>query len=178
LAQILNDWRIDFMRAHPRVFEILADEPERSFGYPLCKAGWRDVVERLCARIENALRDGETFEFARLTQKLGILRVVWNGEVSEETTVRIGEAVNLAIARSACTCEICGAEGRLYSNRGWLATRCAEHAAGDPVPVRPGFENVHFLRRTPGTANTYCARYDRATDTLTEASPRSPHGEE
>ena len=23
------DWRIDFMRAHPRLFEILPDEPER-----------------------------------------------------------------------------------------------------------------------------------------------------
>jgi hypothetical protein len=55
----------------------------------------------------------------------------------------------LAVARSACTCEICGAEGRLYSRRGWLATRCAEHAAGDPVPVRPCFEDAHFLRRTP-----------------------------
>ena len=172
------DWRNDLMQARPRLYELMSDEPERSLGYPLCEAGWRDILQRLCARIENALKANETFEFVRLTQKLGILRIVWNGEVSEETKVRIGEAVNLAVARSACSCEICGAEGRLYSNRGWLATRCAEHAAGDPVPVRPGFENVRFLRRTPGTANMYYARYDRATDTLTEVSPRSPHGEE
>ncbi|HEY0570544.1 MAG TPA: hypothetical protein VGD16_03305 [Enterovirga sp.] len=173
-----SDWRIDLIRAHPRLFEIMPDEPERSFGYPLCEAGWRDILERLCIRIENALRANETFEFVRIKQKLGVLRVDWDGEVSEETKVPIGEAVNLAVARSACSCEICGAEGRLYSNRGWLATRCAEHAAGAPVPVRPGFENLRFMRRTPGTANMYYARYDRETDTLTEVSPPSLGSEE
>ncbi|MFG3593090.1 hypothetical protein [Bradyrhizobium sp. RDI18] len=179
MARIVNDWRIDLMRAHPRLFEIVAEEPKHSFGYPLCEAGWRDVMERLCVRIEDTLQDGETFQFVRIKQKFGVARFDWDGEVSDQTRLRILEAINLAVARSACSCEICGAEGRLYSNRGWLATRCAEHAAaGDPVPVRPGYENVRFLRRTPGTANMYYARYDRATDTLTEVSPRPPHGEE
>jgi hypothetical protein len=176
MARIVHDWRIDFMRSLPRLFEVMPREPERSFGYPLCEAGWRDILERLCTKIEAALQDGETFEFVRIKQKFGILRVDWDGEVSDETRLRLGEAINLAVARSACTCEICGAEGRLYSRRGWLATLCAEHAAGDPVRVKPGFANVHFLRRTPGTANMYYARYDRATDTLTEVSPRLPHG--
>jgi hypothetical protein len=178
MAQILNGWRIDFMRAHPRLFEV-SDEPERSFGYPLCEAGWRDILERLCVRIESTLQDGEAFEFARIKQKFGIARFDWYGGVSDETATRILEAVNLAVARSACTCEICGAEGRLYRNRGWLATRCAEHAAGDPAPpTRPGFENVHSLRRTPGTVNMYYARYDRESDTLTEVRPPSPPAEE
>jgi hypothetical protein len=168
MAPIVNDWRIDLMRAHPHLFEIMPDEPDRSFGYPLCEAGWRDVIERLCTRIENALQDGETFEFVRIKQKLGIARFDWDGEVSDKTGIRIAEAVNLAVARSACTCEICGAEGRLYSNRGWLATRCAEHAAGEAVPIAPGFENVRILRRRPGTPDMYHARYDRETDTLTE----------
>jgi hypothetical protein len=67
--------------------------------------------------------------------------------------------------------DICGAEGRLYSNRGWLGTRCAEHAAGDPVSKRPGFENVRRYRRRFGTSDMYYARYDRETDALTEVSP-------
>jgi hypothetical protein len=178
MAPIDNNWRNDFMRAHPRLFGVMEGEPQHSFGYPLCQAGWRDVVERLCARIENALGDGETFEFVRLTQKVGILRVVWDGEVSEQTKVRIGEAVNLAVARSACSCEICGAEARLYSNRGWLATRCADHRAGDRVPVAPGFENVRILRRRPGRPDMYHARYDRETDTLKEISSPSQPPEE
>jgi hypothetical protein len=48
------DWRIDLMKAHPRLFPIMPDEPTRSLGYPLCEAGWRDVLVRLCNRIENA----------------------------------------------------------------------------------------------------------------------------
>jgi hypothetical protein len=165
------DWRIDLMRTHPRLFEIMPDEPDRSFGYPLCEAGWRDAIERLCTRIENALQDGETFEFVRIKQKFGIARFDWDGEVSDKTRIRIAEAINLAVARSACTCEICGTEGRLYSRRGWLATRCAAHALGVPVPVRAGFENVRILRRRPGAPDMYHARYDRENDTLTEVSP-------
>jgi hypothetical protein len=171
MVPTIQNWRTDLMRAHPRLFEIMSGEPERSFGYPLCEAGWRDILERLCARIEPALRDGETFDFVRVKSKFGVLRIDWDGEVSDETRLRIGEAVNLAVARSACSCEICGAEGRLYSNRGSLATRCAEHAAGDPVPVRAGFENVRILRRRHGSPDMYHARYDRETDTLTEVSP-------
>jgi hypothetical protein len=178
MAQNLIDWRIDFMRAHPRLFEVRSDEPERSFGYPLCEAGWRNVLERLCTRIETALKANETFEFVRIKQKLGVLRVDWDGEVPDETRLKFGEAVNLAVARSACTCEICGAEGGLYSRRGWLATRCAEHAAGDPVPLRSGFEKVRILRRRPGGSEIYRAWYDRETDMLTEISPPSPGSEE
>jgi hypothetical protein len=175
MTRALQTWRIGLMRAHPRLFEIMTDEPQLSFGYPLCEEGWRDLLGRLCVRIEASLRDGETFQFVRIRQKLGILRAVWDAEAPEETEATICQAVDLAVARSACTCEICGAEGRLYSNRGWFGTRCAEHAAGDPVPPRYGlgFENVRRLRRWGGQADFYYARYDRETDTLTEVSPPS-----
>ena len=172
------DWRIDLMKAHPRLFEIMTGEPERSFGYPLCEAGWRDVLVRLCTRIEDALQDNETFQFVRIKQKFGVARFDWDGEASDETGLRIGEAINLAVARSACTCEICGAEGHLYGNRGWLATRCADHRAGDRVPVAPGFENVRILRRRPGRPDMYHGRYDRETDTLKEISSPSQPPEE
>lgn len=177
MAHIVQNWRSELMKAHPRLFVITPGEPEHSFGYPLCEQGWRDILERLCGRIESALRDGETFQIVRVKQKLGILRVDWDAEASEETETAIGHAVDLAVARSACTCEICGAEGRLYDNRGWLGTRCTEHAAGDPVPARygHGFENVRRLRRWRGEADVYYARYDRETDTLTEVSSAGEH---
>jgi hypothetical protein len=174
----VHDWRIGLMQAHARLFDPIPGEEERWFGYPNCKDGWQDIVERLCTRIENALRAGETFEFIRIKQKFGVARIYWQGDVSDETRTKIGEAINLAVARSASTCEICGAAGRLYSNRDWLATACAEHAAGDPVPVRPGFENVRLLRRKPGAPDMYHAQYDRETDSLTEVSPPSPDSEE
>jgi len=174
----VKDWRLDLMQANARLFDLMPGEPQHSPGYPLCEAGWRDVLERLCARIEAALQEGETFEFVRIKQKMGIIRVDWDGDVSDEARTKIDEAINLAVARSASACEICGAEGRLYSNHGWLATACAEHAAGDPVPVRPGFENVRLLRRRPGASDMYHARYDPETDSLTEVSSPLPDSEE
>lgn len=170
------DWRLKLMTAHPRLFVITPGEPNHSFGYPLCEEGWRDILERMCGRIEAALENGE-FQFVRIKQKLGVLRVDCDAEASEDTEATIGHAVDLAIARSACTCEICGAEGRLHSNRGWLETRCAEHATGTPVPPRHGSDRIRLLRRWRGQADVYYARYDRDTDTLTEVPPPSANPE-
>ncbi|UFW48181.1 MULTISPECIES: hypothetical protein [Bradyrhizobium] len=169
------DWGRDLMLWHPRLFLTMAEEPSRSIGYPHCERGWQDILVRLCRRIEMALRGRGTFEFVRIAQKMGILRIDWSAEASQDTESKIGHAVDLAVARSACTCEICGREGRLYNNKGWLETRCTEHAVGEPVPPRygPGFENVRRLRRWRGQADMYFASYDRSTDTLTEVPPPS-----
>jgi hypothetical protein len=177
-SEMAIDWRRDLVMWHPRLFLTMTEEPSRSFGYPHCERGWQDILVRLCRRIEIALRDRETFEFVRIKQKMGILRVDCNAEASEETETAIGNAVDLAVARSACTCEICGAEGRLYSQHDRLATRCTEHAAGDPVTARygQGSDNIRRLRRWRGQADVYFARYDRESDTLIEVPP--PSGEE
>jgi hypothetical protein len=107
---VTTNWRIEFMQAHARLFDVMSDKPERSFGYPFCEAGWRDVLEQLCTRIETALGHNETFKFVRIGQKLGLLRIGWEGEVSDDTKARINEAIHLAAVRSCRTCEICGLE--------------------------------------------------------------------
>jgi hypothetical protein len=172
MTQVVN-WRLELMLSHPRLFEVMSDEPHLSFGYPNCEEGWREILEALCTRIETALQVNESFQFVRIRQKFGILRVDCDYEGPEETEAKVDHAVDLAVARSSGTCEICGVEARLYSNRGWLGTRCADHAAGDPVPPRYGigFENVRRLRRWGGQADLYYARYDCETDTLTEIAP-------
>jgi hypothetical protein len=135
MAHVVN-WQLDLMVSHPRLFEVMSEEPHLSFGYPNCEEGWREILETLCIRIETALQEDESFQWARIKQKLGVGRVDFDYEGPAGTEAKIGHAVDLAVARSACTCEICGAEGRLFNNRGWLGTRCAQHAAGDPVPLR------------------------------------------
>jgi hypothetical protein len=132
------DWRIDLMKAHPRLFEIRPDEPDRSFGYPLCEAGWRDVLVRLCTRIENALQYNETFQFVRIKQKFGIGRFDWDGEVSDKTRIWIANAINLAVARSACTCEICGRRGTCTASVAGLrrAARSTRRAIRCRLPTR------------------------------------------
>jgi hypothetical protein len=174
MAARIENWRLAIMTGHARLFVVTPGHPEHhSFDYPLCEEGWREILELLCGRIEAMLLDGETFQFIRIRQKMGILRVDWDAEASEDTEARIGHAVDLAVARSACTCEICGAEGGLYDNRGWLGARCSEHAAGVPVPPRygRGFETVRRLRRWRGEADMYFAHYDREADKLTEVPP-------
>lgn len=170
-----EDWGLDLLLRHRRLFTVMVDEPTRSAGYPFCGRGWAEILNRLCGRVEDALRAGETFEFVQIKAKMGILRIVWDGEPCEETEATIGHAVDLAVARSNCTCEICGREGRLFNNRGWLETRCIDDAAGEPVPPRfgVGFENVRRFRRWRGHADMYFAKYDRETDTLTEVPPPS-----
>jgi hypothetical protein len=81
MAPIVKDWRIVFMQAHERLFDLIADEPQRSFGYPLCDAGWRGILERLCIRIETALQENDAFEFVRTKQKFGVLGPDGDGEV-------------------------------------------------------------------------------------------------
>jgi hypothetical protein len=168
-----HDWRIAVMQAHERLFDPSPGELENALGYPLCDTGWQDILERLCIRVAAALQDGETFNFVRIRQKFGILGVDWHGEMSEETRAKVLNAIDLAHARSACICESCGIGGRLFNNHGWLATRCTEHALGDPASIKQGFENIRILRRVPGESGLLYAHYDRETDTLTEVSPKS-----
>ena len=168
-SALWGDWRLEFMASHPALFRIRATEPQLSPGYPLCQAGWRNILERLCGRIENALRADEAFEFVRIRQKLGILRVSWNGKFSESTTILIERAVDLALARSASTCEICGAQGRLHNHRRWLSTRCADHAVGSAVAAPLGL-NIATLNRPPSSRTSRTPTYDWKANTLTDVS--------
>ena len=171
-----KDWKIELIRAHTRLFHPLKGDSEGAQGYPECNEGWRDLLERACVRIENALDNGDSVKITEIKEKHGTLRIYWSGRLPSEAEAKVDEVVDLAKARSACTCEICGAEGRLYSRGGWLATACREHARGEPTPVRPGFENLHVVRRFgAGGLQTVvsCRRYDRATDAFVDVDPGS-----
>ena len=168
-----KDWKIELIRAHTRLFHPLKGDSEGAQGYPECNEGWHDLLDRACVRIENALDVGDSVRITEIKEKYGTLRIYWSGRLPREAAAKVDEVVDLAKARSACTCEICGVEGRRYNNRGWLATACAEHAVGDPEPVRPGFENIRKLRRVAGEPGMSYACYDREADTLTEVAPSS-----
>ncbi|RXH24212.1 hypothetical protein XH99_29575 [Bradyrhizobium nanningense] len=168
MAQIAQSWRIEFMQPHPRLFDFMQDEPKDTFGYPLCQEGWQDVLERLCGRLEEALRDNETFEFVRIKQKFGILRIGWEDNVSEETRASIEEALALAAARSSCTCELCGAEGEKYHASEEVIVRCEKHAEGRPILETRANKRLHIVRVVAPTEPPVCIlrHYDRKTDSF------------
>ena len=173
MTHTVQDWRVDLIEAHPGLFHPPAGAPEAAEGYPDCEEGWRDLLERACNRIEAAL-EGGVFRVLQIKEKYGTLRFYRDGELSPEAETKVKQAIALAQARSACTCEICGAEGRLYSRGGWLATACAQHASGEAVPINPGFENVRiFWEVVEERLRTICQRYDRAADALVDVDPKS-----
>jgi hypothetical protein len=90
MTRALQTWRIDLMRAHPRLFEVMSDEPHLSFGYPNCEEGWREILETLCTRIETALGEDESFQFVRIKQKFGLIRADYDYEGPEETEAKVG----------------------------------------------------------------------------------------
>jgi hypothetical protein len=172
MAHIVRDWRTDLIEAHPDLFHPLPADPGVAQASPECGAGWQDLLERACARIRAAVQaDGGTFKFTQIKEKYGTARLYWEGTLSPEADALVEEITDLAEARSACTCEVCGAEGCLHRSGGWLMTRCAAHAQGHPVPEKPGWENVTISRvdaRGSKTVIVKRRRYVRETDSFVE----------
>jgi hypothetical protein len=176
MARSGRDWRIDLIEAYPDLFHPLPDNPGVAQASPECGAGWQDPLECACSRIRAAVQaDGGTFKFTQIEEKYGTARLYWEGSLSSEADARVEEIIDLAEARSACTCEVCGAEGRLHRAGGWLMTRCAAHAEGHhPVPEKPGWENVtisHVVARGTKTVIVKRRRYVRETDSFVEIEP-------
>jgi hypothetical protein len=174
MTSAMRDWRIELVLAYPELFHPVGDPPAAT-GWPSVGDGWRDLLERACARIRAAVRaDGGAFHATQIKEKYGTLRFYWEGALSREAEAAVDEATELAEARSACTCEICGAEGRLYGP-GWLTTRCTAHTEGrQPVEIKPHLQNVHIEGRIVGGQRVVrCRRYDRATDSFIEIPPGS-----
>lgn len=169
MAGVVRNWRNDLLAAHPLLFGVASQ------GYPACGDGWHDLLRRCCVRIEAALAEDDVFTAEDIKTKYGTLRFYWCGRLSDAAKAQVEEAIELAEARSACTCENCGLAGRLYDRGGWLATACQEHARGEPVPVQQGRENLRVVGRLveDRLRIVSCRRYDRDADRFTDVDPLS-----
>jgi hypothetical protein len=176
MTERAHPWRDDLIARHPAMF---GDDPEYRPGFPEVGDGWRDLVELAVERLATVLRDrpGTSLVIDQVKEKFGTLRIYAHGSYMKhaETRERIEHAIDLAVARSACTCEFCGAEGRLYSRHGWLTTACSEHGTIEAVEVRPGFENLHVVRELRGGNLRIfrCRRYLRDQDIFVDVDPKS-----
>lgn len=173
MAPIMKDWRTELVEAYPDLFHPPADEPAAAQGYPECGEGWRDLLLRACARIRAAVQaDGGSFKATQVKEKYGTLRFYWEGALSSEADARVEEAIDLAEARSACTCEQCGKPGWLFNRGGWFTTACDDHGKGKPAGRRD-FEQVHVVYRSVNRQPvTSRRRYDRATDSFVAIPPK------
>jgi hypothetical protein len=180
MVGLVRNWRAELIEAYPDLFGPPAGCPEGAEGSPECGEGWRDLLDRACIRIRAALQaHGGSFRFTQIKEKYGTARLYWEGSLSEEAEEKVDEAIDLAEARSACTCEQCGKPGRLFNRGGWFATACDEHGKGEPVAERRDFEQVHVVYRiVDGQPVASGRRYDRSTDSFVYIRPGSLQIEE
>ena len=172
-------WQAKLVARYPLFFHVITEQGRtHTPGGPTCGDGWRELVETAVGRIADALAaapparvvTGQSRKNTRLCACTG------HGKDLDAATERaVKEAVALAEARSACTCETCGKPGRLFKRGGWYLTACDEHAKGDLVPAKPGFENVHIVRTVDAgrIRIVSCRRYIRETDTFVDIDPHS-----
>lgn len=175
-----DTWQHRLLARYPTLFtrQKFGTGEQVSAGYPAVGDGWRDLIETAIERIADVMRahPGASVSIKQIKEKFGSLRLYWQGQkLDESTRLAVVEIVALAEARSACSCETCGAEGALHDSGGYLFTACAEHAEGRKVPVRPGFENLHIVRTfAEGRLRIIrCARYDRTKDAFVDVDPKS-----
>jgi len=170
-----RNWKLDLIERHRDLFQPPADMPEAAQGAPDTGPGWQDLLDRLCGRIRSAVRaDGGTFKFSQIKQKYATLRVYWHGNLSQEAAAQVEEAIDLAEARSACTCEICGEPGSLHGT-GWFTTRCEKHAEGrKPIPSQPSDDMQVIQRVVGGRRRMLHRRYDSATDAFVDVDLTPP----
>lgn len=168
-------WQQQLVDLHPELFVRTFRGVTFAPGYPTCCGdGWCDILTKLVERV-SAAAVGCPIYFTQILERHGRLLVYWRAEASLPKHIErtIEEAIALAEARSACSCLICGGNARLFSNAGRLVAVCPDHAQGAQVPVRPGWENLHIVRRFVGDdfSTIECRRYDRAQDRFIEIDP-------
>ena len=168
-----ESWQTRLMARHAGLFERSVQGRRVRSGFPAVEEGWRDLVETAVARIAAALAPSFTgaVTITEIKEKFGTLRIYTQSAwLPPGPRAKIEEAIDLAEARSACSCETCGAVGRLHDDHGWYTTCCDAHARGKPVPVRAGQENLLIkYAYTDGKLQVVsCRRYDRERDSFVD----------
>jgi hypothetical protein len=170
-------WQAELVARHPGLFEIMVDgRPHR--GYPTVGDGWRELVETAVGRIALAVSQAPcpVVKIVQIKEKVATLRIHWRAGRTLPQSVHdaVQTAVDLAEARSACTCETCGAPGRLFDDGGRYATACDAHARGTSDRTVPERANVHLCQvRRGGTLVVRARRYLRDADSFVDVDPSS-----
>jgi hypothetical protein len=167
-------WQDALVEQYPHLFRRRRPGGANKANRLMVSEGWHETVEILARRLARIVQ-AQPVAIVRISPNCGSLRVdTWADEaVDPELLMEVDYAIALAEARSACTCEQCDREGQLYSAGAMRTTRCAQHAVGDVMPVRPGLERVHLVRKLVGgrPGPIGAGRYDRVTDTFIDVDP-------
>jgi hypothetical protein len=173
---LTKTWSQELVYRYPEVFIRKLRGVPFAAGYPHCNDGWREIVTKLVARV-SAAAVGYPVHLTEIQERHGRLTIYWKAESDLPKRVEraIAEAIALAEARAACSCTVCGASARLFSNAGQFFPACPDHARGVQVPVGCGVENVHIVRYFVN--GHFCTleprRYDRMHDRFVDIDSSS-----
>jgi hypothetical protein len=171
-SQTNRTWQADLVARYPGLFDQQINGRVTAPGYPTTGDGWRDLVETAIGLIASAVAatPGGTLQIGQIKEKFATLRVYPDSRsgLPESISAAVDEAIELAEARSACTC---GTPGRLFKSGGWFLTACDKHCKGKPVRERPGFENLHITRQLVDGKRAIRATVIRETDTFEQVDP-------
>lgn len=88
-----------------------------------CMNGWLDLIAANLQIVERyAELERLKIEITQVKEKFGLLRVYHRG--GDEVVDRLLDIAELV---SGCICEVCGAQGRVGEQQGWLGARCHLH---------------------------------------------------
>ena len=121
----MNDFTTELQQNYPSLFYFRNDSGELlSPAYGIdCPEGWRPLVRRLCAFIDQRNKRGWIVKIAQIKEKFGTLRFYVDG--SEPI---IEGVIEFAEHLSSLTCEITGETGCLCVKDGWYKTLSLDKA--------------------------------------------------
>jgi hypothetical protein len=141
--------------------------PFPMFGFEI-DAGWSVIIEKLFDDIAAIVRPlGVKVMVRQVKEKFGTLRFYWSAPLDKANDEKVERAVELAEFRSECTCEACGAPGRLVNSGGWFNVACDEHARPGSKLVRRGQVIGHYTSRGTTPREWWLITYDPVTDAVT-----------
>jgi len=170
-----KDWRRALVERYPKLFGLDGGGRVVCGGYPGVDDGWRELLERAIGRIAAAIggQPSARVQITQIKEKFGGIRIYYATQgLSPGTAAAVAEAVELAGARSTCTCETCGRAGQLFQSGAWLATRCEEHAADGAKALGPQLRVEKYGYIDGKWTVISRRRYDRDIDAFVdEAEP-------
>lgn len=128
---------LELVKKFPLILKDYMGDPMKTcmaFGIE-CGSGWYNMLHDLMEKIQNycdaSTKNGKHLQViaAQIKSKYASLRFYYDfeGEASSEDCKEINKFLSEAEDLSEKTCEICGKDGKVYT-QGWHTTLCEEHA--------------------------------------------------
>jgi hypothetical protein len=112
-------WQAQLVGRHLQLFNREFHGLVVAPGFPSVGDGWQELVRRAVERIAAAVSAApDSLLLTQIKEKFGTLRLsTWPGlGFTDAMDAAVEEAIKLAEARSACTCEQWGAPGWSYTH--------------------------------------------------------------